>query len=96
MDKRFYLGIPREDLDWFPTIDEKKCTGCKECINTCPNNVFDYDEIGNLSKVINPYNCVVLCDKCALFCPTEALTFPDKEQFKAHLREIVLKKRGKR
>lgn len=32
--------------------------------------------------VTNPEMCVVLCDKCAGFCPNEAISFPDREETK--------------
>jgi NAD-dependent dihydropyrimidine dehydrogenase PreA subunit len=95
MEKRFYLGIPREEINWYPVIDKEKCTGCQECLNTCPNSVFVFNEELSKAEVSNPYNCVVLCDKCTLFCPSEAISFPDKDQFKKLLRELISKYRTK-
>lgn len=77
-----YIGIPRELIKWFPTIDEEKCTGCGECFECCPNGVFELSTNDGKMKVVNPYNCVVLCDKCAQFCVSEAISFPDKEETK--------------
>ncbi|NMB99281.1 MAG: 4Fe-4S binding protein [Thermoanaerobaculaceae bacterium] len=93
MEKRLYLGIPREEIKWNPVIDSEKCTGCQECLNTCPNSVFLFNEDKFKAEVVNPNNCVVLCDKCALFCPSEAITFPEKNEFKKLLRELALKHR---
>ena len=27
-------------------VDTEKCTGCEECINVCPNEVFQLTELG--------------------------------------------------
>lgn len=89
MAGRDYMGIPREKIPWAPQIDPNVCIGCGECLETCPNNVFVLNEDENVVEVANPQNCVVLCDKCAGFCPQEAITFPDKEQMKQRLRELL-------
>ena len=38
-------GMERKNIDWHPTVDESKCTGCGLCVVTCgeKRNVFDYD-----------------------------------------------------
>ncbi len=95
MSPRTYMGIPRDLIPWSPIIDPDRCIGCGECLNTCPNNVFVLNEAENKMEVANPQNCVVLCDKCAGFCPQEAITFPDKEQFKKVLKDLLEKVRSK-
>jgi ferredoxin len=49
-------------------------------------------------EVANPDNCVVLCDKCAGFCPQEAISFPDKEATKRLvgklLQEVLKQQKG--
>ncbi len=82
MTGRSYMGIPRERIPWNPSIDSEKCTGCGECLEVCPNEVYAPDEPAGKTKVANPNNCVVLCDKCAGFCPQGAITFPDREATK--------------
>jgi NAD-dependent dihydropyrimidine dehydrogenase PreA subunit len=77
-----FMGIPRESIPWFPTIDEDVCTQCGECLDICPNGVFAQNNSEAKTEVANPYNCVVLCDKCASFCPSEAISFPDKDATK--------------
>ncbi len=37
----YWKGIPREEIDWHPTVDESKCTGCGMCVTSCGRNVFD-------------------------------------------------------
>lgn len=87
MKQRTYMGIPREEIAWNPTIDEEKCVGCGQCLEVCPNGVFEMDEASGKMKVVNPTNCVVLCDKCKAFCDHDAISFPDKEATKRFVAE---------
>ena len=89
MAGRSYMGIPREKIPWCPRVDADKCIGCGECLETCPNNVFVMNEQTGKVEVANPDNCVVLCDKCAGFCPQEAISFPDKEATKQLLEKLL-------
>lgn len=89
MTGRSYMGIPREKIPWFPRIDTDKCVGCGECLDTCPNNVFVMNEQTGKVEVANPDNCVVLCDKCAGFCAQEAISFPDKEDTKRLVGQLL-------
>ena len=88
---RHYMGIAREEIPWYPTIDADMCTGCSECLDFCANEVFELAENNKIMTVKNPYNCVVGCNKCAEFCSTGALTFPSKEDLVAMLRELRAK-----
>lgn len=75
----FWHGIPREEIPWYPTIDEDKCIGCKLCYVTCGRNVFSFDSERNKAVVYKPYNCMVGCSTCATVCPTGAILFPSRE-----------------
>jgi len=81
-----WRGIPREEIPWYPTIDEEKCIGCRECITICKNEVLAFDEPSQKSKVVHPYNCVVECRTCARLCPAEAISFPDAAEFTAFIK----------
>lgn len=85
--KKTYMGIPRNDIPWCPTIDPEKCTTCGTCAEFCPNGVFEVGDDG-IMKVKTPMNCVVGCDKCGPECPTGAITFPNKEQLLTWIKEI--------
>ncbi len=76
-----WRNIPREKIPWFPTIDQKKCTGCRTCVEFCHNGVLEFDEQTNKARVRSPYNCVVECSTCGRLCPAEAIAFPDQKEF---------------
>lgn len=83
------LKVPRQKIPWFPTVNYDACTHCQECTNFCKNNVFDWNEALGVPDVNRPYNCVVGCDACAKICPSEAISFPPMEEFKATLRKLI-------
>ena len=89
MSGRDYLGIPREKISWAPRINPDTCTGCGECRDVCPNGVFELDEARHKMNVVRPDSCVVLCDKCASFCPTASIGFPDKTETKKRVRQLL-------
>jgi NAD-dependent dihydropyrimidine dehydrogenase PreA subunit/ElaB/YqjD/DUF883 family membrane-anchored ribosome-binding protein len=70
-------GIPRKDIPWFPTVDPEACIGCTLCFLTCGRGVYEMQD--NKSVVANPYNCMVGCATCGTVCPTQAITFPERE-----------------
>jgi NAD-dependent dihydropyrimidine dehydrogenase PreA subunit len=81
--------LPREKIPWFPTIDYDACTGDRECLEFCKNNVFSWDEVLGHPLVENPYNCVLGCNACAQICPVEAIHFPTKEELRQTIRELL-------
>jgi NAD-dependent dihydropyrimidine dehydrogenase PreA subunit len=87
-----WRGIPREEIPWFPFIDEDKCVGCKSCVEFCPNDVLEFDEGTEKARVIHPYHCTVECRACAKLCPAEAIFFPNEDEFSAFLKEKLARK----
>ncbi len=75
-----WFGVERKKINWYPVIDEGKCTGCGMCTAICGRDVFEYDSESGKSKVKNPYNCMVGCDNCSIYCPTDAISFPQKNR----------------
>lgn len=69
-------GYPREEVEWFPTIDPEKCVQCGMCMN-CGKQVYDWTEDGPV--VARPYQCVVGCSTCGNLCLGKAISFPDIE-----------------
>ena len=75
-------GIPREEIDWHPTIDESKCTGCGMCVVNCGKKVFDYENNRKKSIVARPLQCMVGCTSCEVWCVFDAISFPDAQRVK--------------
>ncbi len=69
-------GINREEIEWFPSVDNGLCIGCGVCVLGCGPHVFDFDFENKKSVVTHPYRCKVGCVTCANTCPTHAIAFP--------------------
>lgn len=48
------MNIPREEIPWFPTIDERLCTNCGVCIGFCTHGVYALDDVR--TRVVAPFN----------------------------------------
>ncbi len=72
--------VDRRKIKWYPIIDEEKCIGCGVCVTLCSRDVFEFDFEKNKSKVKNPYNCIVGCNNCGVYCPAEAISFPQEDR----------------
>jgi Pyruvate/2-oxoacid:ferredoxin oxidoreductase delta subunit len=70
-------GIARETIPWFPTVNHAKCIGCELCFVTCGRGVYDVHD--HKAWPERQYDCMVGCTTCANICPTQAITFPDKQ-----------------
>lgn len=54
-----------------PVIDvTEKCDSCKQCVETCPRDVFAIDK--NKVVVANPYDCS-MCELCVEACDINAI-----------------------
>ena len=82
-----WFGVPRKEIQWYPTIDPAVCIGCGLCAIICGRKVYSYDLISKKPVVMNPYNCLVGCTTCANLCPVGAIEFPSSEM----IREIIRK-----
>jgi NAD-dependent dihydropyrimidine dehydrogenase PreA subunit len=75
-----FMGVPREKIPWYPTIDYSKCDFCMECDKFCPHQVYERRE-GEVRLVVShPEHCVVFCRACAKTCGPDALSFPGKPE----------------
>lgn len=53
--------------------DERKCTGCKACVDKCPKScIVIKDELSYLNAVIDQEKCIG-CDLCQTVCPVKHL-----------------------
>ena len=83
-----YLGIPRHLIPWYPTIDADECVGCQECIEFCHDDVYAYDGEAHKVYVESPWHCQVYCQSCVHACETDAISFPERSEVKARIREL--------
>lgn len=74
---RDWRGIPREEVPWYPTIDEDLCDGCGACLRMCRTGALVAAPDGKVS-VAEPFACVVGCSACANLCKPHALLFPPR------------------
>lgn len=86
-----HKDIPREEIPWFPKVDENRCSGCSSCVEFCTQGVFSFD---GKSHVIRPYACIVGNTSCKSFCPEKAISFPTMTELKAWLADLR-KKHGR-
>lgn len=49
-------------------IDRSLCTGCKLCMESCPEDVFKWDHRSNVPCVFRPDECFH-CGACIMDCP---------------------------
>ena len=83
-----FMGVKRDKIDWHPTIDYSKCNFCMECDEFCPHQVFERQD-GDLKLVVaNAHNCVVFCRACAKTCGPDAISFPNKPETIAKIKNI--------
>ncbi|MDP8306577.1 MAG: ferredoxin family protein [Candidatus Chlorobium antarcticum] len=91
--RRGRLTVPRKEIAWFPVIDPDACNSCTSCSDFCPKGVFASGPDEGLRRrpkmtVANPYNCIVLCNKCVSICPAGAISLPDRADFE-HFIEYI-------
>lgn len=72
-------GIPRDQINWNPTVHEDVCIGCGTCVTGCSRLVYRYDFEKQKPVVAVPGNCMVGCTTCANTCPAHAISFPPLE-----------------
>ncbi len=58
-------------MSWNVIVDADKCTGCGECVDVCPVEVYEIQE--GKSAVINEEECLG-CESCVEVCETSAVS----------------------
>ncbi len=97
LSNELWWGVPRSQIEWYPTVDYSKCVGCGICFITCAGKkVFDWDVEKNRPVVARPYNCMVGCTTCATLCPVGAISFPSKDFIKKLVKENKLIQKAKK
>jgi len=80
-------GIPREQIQWFPTIVTERCIGDGLCVTSCGKNVYAFDYEANKPVVVAPLACMVGCTTCATNCTQDAIEFPSQ----GYIRQVIKK-----
>jgi NAD-dependent dihydropyrimidine dehydrogenase PreA subunit len=61
------------DERWLPQIDTIVCTGCGDCIVTCPTDALAL--FGGTAVLTKPAACTY-CTECETICPVNAIALP--------------------
>jgi len=85
--KSAWHGIPRNQINWHPTVIAERCIGCGLCVSSCGKSVYSFDYEANKPVVAAPQTCMVGCTTCAVLCPQDALEFPSV----GYVRQIIRK-----
>ncbi len=80
-----WRGYPREQIPWFPTVDEDLCDGCGICLRMCSTGALEATDNGKV-RVVEPFACVVGCSSCANLCKPGAIVFPPRSMLDAYQR----------
>jgi CDP-4-dehydro-6-deoxyglucose reductase len=72
-------GVPRDQIQWNPSVIEDACIGCGTCVTGCSRLVYRFDFNRKKPVVVDPLNCMVGCTTCANTCPAQAIAFPPIE-----------------
>lgn len=60
-------------LDWYPIIDQGKCTECRICYEFCPHDVYILKD--DKPIIARPEDCVTRCHGCERKCPSDAISY---------------------
>jgi len=82
--ERRRLTLPRDRIEWHPSIDQNACKRCKICLNFCPKDVYSEKDDGSII-VTSPYECVMLCTGCQGRCSEGAISFPRRKDFQKYV-----------
>jgi len=57
------------------TVELEKCVGCGECVDICPEEVFELED--DKAVAVNEDECVG-CESCVEACEEEAITVEEQ------------------
>ncbi len=65
------------------TVNYKACTGCETCVQVCPSQVYEMQEMDvdgekkNVSVPVRAQDCIG-CMTCVAQCPSQAITVEEE------------------
>ena len=62
--------IEGEEILYEVNVDAEKCIGCGECVDNCPDDVYELQD--EKSVAVNPEDCAG-CESCLEVCEHEAI-----------------------
>lgn len=62
-----------DETHWFPQIDRARCTGCGDCVATCPADALG--TVQGRANLVHPDRCTY-CNACEDICPVGAIVLP--------------------
>jgi NAD-dependent dihydropyrimidine dehydrogenase PreA subunit len=65
------------------TVETEKCTGCQNCVSSCPGGVY---ELINGKSVPTRMDRCLLCYACQIKCPRHAIQVVGHLPLREHLR----------
>ncbi len=54
------------------SLGKELCTGCRICVDCCPEDVLRYDEAERKAYIAYPEDCIA-CWVCEWFCPVKCI-----------------------
>ena len=87
--------VPRDEIDWHPTVVADRCVGCGLCATSCGRGVYAFDYEQNRPVVVVPLMCMVGCTTCATICTQDAIEFPSQGYIRHLIKERRLLRQAK-
>lgn len=87
--------IPRDTIQWNPTVVSERCVGCGMCVTSCGRGVYAFDYQSNKPVVVTPQMCMVGCTTCATICTQDAIEFPSQGYIRQLIRQKKLLRQAK-
>ena len=83
-------------VNYGPWIDKTQCTGCGECYDMCPLDIFGWDEDEKMPTVAYAGECSMCCF-CETVCPQVAIDvhFPLHQMLDFGITPTSLSKKSK-
>lgn len=87
--------IPRNEIDWQPTVAADRCVDCGVCVTSCGRGVYAFDYEQNRPVVVAPELCMVGCTTCATICTQDAVEFPTQGYIRHLIKERKVLRQAK-